>query len=228
MSYKILAVDDEKMITDLLSDHLEDLGYEVLTANSSSEAILLLQRKPDLIILDINMPGTNGLELCKSIRNQVACPIIFVTARILEQDKINGLQYGGDDYVTKPFSLNELSARIAAHLRRDERNRKNPDIVAINDLIVNMSERTVLYGDTPISFSRREFELIEFFVTNPNQVFDRERIYEAVWGYDAEGDSSTVKEHIRKIRAKLNEITGHEYIETVWGVGYKMEVDERH
>lgn len=223
MSYKILVVDDEKMITDLLSDHLQDIGYEVLTANSSSEAVLLMQRKPDLIILDINMPGTNGLELCKSIRNHVVCPIIFVTARILEQDKINGLQYGGDDYITKPFSLNELSARIAAHLRRDERNRKNPDILTINDLIVNMSERTVFYGDIPISFSRREFDLIEFFVTNPNQVFDRERIYEAVWGYDAEGDSGTVKEHIRKIRAKLNEVTGQDYIETVWGVGYKWK-----
>lgn len=221
MAYKILIVDDEKMMTELLSDHLQDCGYETYVANNSDEAVELLQKQPDLIILDINMPGTNGLELCKNIRNHIICPIIFVTARITEQDKINGLQYGGDDYITKPFSLNELSARVAAHLRRDERNKCKPLLLTSENLIVNLSERTVSYGENSIPFSKREFDLIEFLMTNANQVFNRERIYEAVWGYEAEGDSSVVKEHIRKIRAKLHEITGQEYIETVWGVGYK-------
>lgn len=221
MHYKILIVDDEKMMTDLLSNHLRDCGYDTFIANNSSEAAALLQKLPDLIILDINMPGTNGLELCKNIRNHTACPILFVTARITEQDKINGFQYGGDDYITKPFSLNELTARVAAHLRRDERGKNKPNILTSNELLVNLSERTVFYKGTEIPFSKREFELIEFLITNANQVFDRERIYERVWGYEAEGDSGVVKEHIRKIRSKLHTITGNDYIETVWGVGYK-------
>lgn len=221
MHYKILIVDDEKMMTDLLSNHLRDCGYDTFVANNSSEAAALLQKLPDLIILDINMPGTNGLELCKNIRNHTACPILFVTARITEQDKINGFQYGGDDYITKPFSLNELTARVAAHLRRDERGKNKPNILTSNELLVNLSERTVFYNGTEIPFSKREFELIEFLITNANQVFDRERIYERVWGYEDEGDSGVVKEHIRKIRSKLHTITGNDYIETVWGVGYK-------
>ena len=221
MHYKILIVDDEKMMTDLLSNHLRDCGYDTFVANNSSEAAALLQKQPDLIILDINMPGTNGLELCKNIRNHTTCPILFVTARITEQDKINGFQYGGDDYITKPFSLNELTARVAAHLRRDERGKNKPNILTSNELLVNLSERTVFYNGTEIPFSKREFELIEFLITNANQVFDRERIYERVWGYEAEGDSGVVKEHIRKIRSKLHKITGNDYIETVRGVGYK-------
>lgn len=221
MRYKILIVDDEKMMTDLLSDHLRDCGYDTFVANNSSEAVALLQKLPDLIILDINMPGMDGLELCKNIRNHIICPILFVTARITEQDKINGFQYGGDDYITKPFSLNELTARVAAHLRRDERSKTKPDVLTSNDLLVNLSERSVFYNGAEISFSKREFDLIEFLMTNANQVFDRERIYERVWGYDAEGDSGVVKEHIRKIRLKLQKFTGNDYIETVWGVGYK-------
>lgn len=221
MHYKILIVDDEKMMTDLLSNHLRDCGYDTFVANNSSEAAALLQKQPDLIILDINMPGTNGLELCKNIRNHTTCPILFVTARITEQDQINGFQYGGDDYITKPFSLNELTARVAAHLRRDERGKNKPNILTSNELLVNLSERTVFYNGTEIPFSKREFELIEFLITNANQVFERERIYERVWGYEAEGDSGVVKEHIRKIRSKLHTITGNDYIETVWGVGYK-------
>lgn len=221
MAYKILIVDDETMLTDLLSSHFEDNGYTVFVANSSEEAVSKLCAKPDLILLDINMPGTDGLELCRTIRQFVVCPIIFLTARITERDKINGLRTGGDDYITKPFSLQELTARVEAHLRRDARNRTAPEIIASQELIVNLSERTVFYKNTEIPFSRREFDLIEFLLTNANQVFDRERIYEAVWGLYAEGDSSVVKEHVRKIRAKLMEATGKEYIETVWGMGYK-------
>ncbi len=221
MAYRILIVDDEELMTELLSDHLRDCGYEPLVANSARQALTLLQRQPDLIILDINMPGMDGLELCRSIREHIVCPILFLTARITEQDKINGLQYGGDDYITKPFSLNELSARVAAHLRRDERSRRRPDVLTSSELIVDLTQRTVSWRGEEISFSRKEFDMIEFLMTNANQVFDRERIYEALWGYDAEGDSNVIKEHVRKIRAKLREATGREYIETVWGVGYK-------
>ena len=224
MNRKILVVDDEAMITELLSDHLGDEGYEVYTANNAADALKLLPKKPDLIILDINMPGINGLELCKNIRNHVSCPILFLTARITEQDKINGLQYGGDDYITKPFSLKELSARVAAHLRRDERNRCGcASVLTSGELLVNLSQHRIFYRNTEIEVSKKEFDLIAFLLTNAGQVFDRERIYERIWGYDAEGNADVIKEHIRKIRGKLHEATGEEYIETVWGVGYKWK-----
>lgn len=224
MKHKILVVDDEVMITELLSDHLGDEGYEVYTANDVADALKLLPKNPDLMILDINMPGTDGLEFCKNIRDHVSCPILFVTARITEQDKINGLQYGGDDYITKPFSLKELSARVAAHLRRDERTRGgSASVLTSGELLVNLSQRRVFYRDAEIEVSKKEFDLIEFLLTNVGQVFDRERIYERIWGYDAEGNADVIKEHIRKIRAKLHEATGEEYIETVWGVGYKWK-----
>lgn len=221
MKHKILIVDDEIMMTELLSDHLSDEGYEVYTANSAAEALALLPKTPSLIILDINMPDIDGLEFCRTIRDHVSCPILFVTARITEQDKINGLQYGGDDYITKPFSLKELSARIAAHLRRDERSRTNASVLVSGELLVNLSQHRIFYRDMEIDVSKREFEIIEFLITNAGQVFDRERIYERAWGYDAEGSADVLKEHIRRIRAKLHEATGQDYIETVWGVGYK-------
>lgn len=224
MKHKILVVDDEVMITELLSDHLGDEGYEVYAANSTDQALHLLPKNPDLIILDINMPGMDGLELCRNIREHVSCPILFVSARITEQDKINGLQYGGDDYITKPFSLKELSARVAAHLRRDERTRCSyAPVLTSGELLVNLSQRRVFYRDIEIEVSKKEFDLIEFLLTNAGLVFDRERMYERIWGYDAEGSADVIKEHIRKIRAKLHEATGEEYIETVWGVGYKWK-----
>lgn len=224
MKHKILVVDDETMITELLSDHLGDEGYEVYTANSAAQCLKLLPKNPDLIILDINMPGMDGLELCKNIRDHVLCPILFVTARITEQDKINGLQYGGDDYITKPFSLKELSARIAAHLRRDERARGGvSSVLTSGELLVNLSQRRIFYKDTEIEVSKKEFDLIEFLLTNAGQIFDRERIYERIWGYDADGNADVIKEHIRKIRARLHAATGEDYIETVWGVGYKWK-----
>ncbi len=221
MRYKILIVDDETMMTELLCDHLQDCGYETYAAGNVVTAMELLQKEPDLILLDINMPGMDGLEFCRNIREQISCPILFVTARIDETDKINGLQYGGDDYITKPFSLKELTARIAAHLRRDERSRKRSAVLTSGELLVNLSERRVFFNGEEILFSKKEFDLIEFLLTNAGQVFDRERIYELVWGYDAEGDADVIKEHIRRIRAKLQKATGHDYIETVWGVGYR-------
>ena len=224
MKYKILVVDDEEMITDLISSHLQNCGYNTLIANNVNEAMEELRHQPNLIILDINMPGTNGLELCRNIRKHISCPIIFLTARITEQDTINGFQYGGDDYITKPFSLKELTARIEAHLRRDERNKNTFSIFTTHDgLIVNLSKQTISYGDKEIPFSKKEFDLIEYLITNKGQVFDKEKIYETVWGYDAEGDSNVVKEHIRKIRNKFQEITGNDYIQTVWGVGYRWK-----
>lgn len=224
MRHKILVVDDEAMILELLSDHLGDEGYEIYTADSAEAALRQLPKKPDLIILDINMPGMDGLELCRNIREHVSCPILFLTARITEQDKVNGLQYGGDDYITKPFSLKELSARVSAHLRRDERARvSSASVLTSGELLVNLSQHRIFYKDEEIEVSKKEFELIEFLLSNAGQVFDRERIYERVWGYDAEGSADVIKEHIRKIRTKLYAVTKEDYIETVWGVGYKWK-----
>ena len=223
MPYRILVVDDEAMLTELLADHLTNAGYIADVAGNSEEAISKLGLRPDLILLDINMPGTDGLELCKAIRDHVTCPILFLTARITEQDKVNGLQAGGDDYITKPFSLQELTARIGAHLRRDERSRRPSKVAGCNGLIVNFSKRQVFWEEKEMAFARRGVDIIEFLMANANQIFDRERIYEAIWGCDAEGDSNVIKEHIRKIRSKLGEATGREYIETVWGVGYRWK-----
>ncbi len=223
MAYKILIVDDETMLTELLSSHLQKCGYTAFVAENAEQAISMLNTYPDLILLDINMPEMDGLELCKIIRNHVTCPILFLTARITEQDKVNGLQAGGDDYITKPFSLQELTARVAAHLRREARGKYMPKIVSSQGLIVNIAERKIFYGEMEMNLSNREFDIVEFLTSNANQIFDKERIYEAVWGFNAEGNSGVIKEHIRKIRNKLKEATGREYIETVWGMGYRWK-----
>lgn len=221
MNEKILIVDDEQALTQLLASHLTNEGYLIYTANYAEEAMEKLNIAPNLILLDINMPDMNGLEFCRTIRDHVSCPILFLTARITEQDKVTGLLMGGDDYITKPFSLNELTARITAHLRRDARIRNTSRIATSGKFLVNLDERTAAYDGTEIILSRREFDIVELLITNPGQVFDRERIYEIIWGYDAEGDNMVVKEHIRKIRAKLLAASGQEFIDTVWGVGYK-------
>jgi len=221
MIHKILVVDDEKMMQTLLKDHFESEDYCVYTAQNSDEAIALLAKKPDIIILDINMPGVDGIELCKMIRGHVSCPIIFLTARVSEQDKIIGLKIGGDDYITKPFSLEELSARVQAHLRREERQHTNSEVRFSHGLVINYSERTVYLNDKEIILSKREFDILELLSMNPKQVFDKENIYVKVWGLEADGDNTVVKEHIRKIRVKFLEESEVNFIETVWGVGYK-------
>ncbi len=223
MSQKILIVDDEIMLTELLASHLQDCGYTTLTAQNADEALTKLHLNPDLIILDINMPGMDGLELCKIIRDHLSCPILLLTARITENDKVTGLSTGADDYITKPFSLKELTARVSAHLRREERRKNSSRIISSNGLIVNIDERTVCYRNREIILSKREFDILEFLMTHPHRVFEKEEIYEAVWGFDAEGDNNVIKEHIRKIRLKLKSNTEKEYIETIWGIGYKWE-----
>lgn len=223
MNNKLLIVDDEKMITQLLDSHLSNEGYIVYTSNSAYGAMEKLNIQPDLILLDINMPDMDGLDLCKNIREHVSCPILFLTARVTEEDKVNGLMSGGDDYITKPFGLNELSARIKAHLRRESRSKNNAHLAASGKLIVNLDERGVSYEDNNITLSKREFDILELLITHPGQVFDRERIYESIWGLEADGENQVIKEHIRKIRLKLFEATGKEYIETVWGVGYRWQ-----
>ena len=220
MSQTILITDDERGIVDMLKAYFSP-EYEILTAYSGQEAMQRAEAQPDLILLDINMPGMDGLTVCHTIREHVTCPILFLTARVESADQIMGFQAGADDYIVKPFDLDELAARIAAHLRR-ERRRSTPSAVRFfGECAVDYSARTVTVHGEAVVLSRREFDILELLSLNPGQVFDRERIYESVWGIDGEGSSGTVMEHIRKIRGKLAQHTLHSYIETVWGCGYK-------
>ena len=216
----ILIADDEAGIVDMLCAYFSP-RYDVLTACSGQEAIRRAERQPDLILLDINMPGTDGLTVCQTIRDHVTCPILFLTARVESSDQIIGFQAGADDYIVKPFDLDQLAARVAAHLRREQRRNSPSAVRFFGDCAVDYSARTVTVGGESVSFSRREFDILELLSLNPGQVFDRERVYETVWGIDGEGSSDTVMEHIRKIRVKLAAHTAHSYIETVWGCGYK-------
>ena len=223
MKTKILIVDDEKEIITFMKDYLEDVGYKVLTAYNGKDAISALAYEPCIIILDVMMPGMNGFELCELIRKKISCPIIFLSARDREEDRIKGLLVGGDDYLVKPFSLKELHARIIAHLRHEQRNdtvvKKH---IYFGQLMIDLDGHEVYIQDKKIPFTAREFQIIELLSLHPGQVFSREQIYEKLWGFDAFGDSSTVTEHIKKIRRKLNERdVAESYISTVWGVGYK-------
>lgn len=224
---KILIIDDEKELIMLLHDELKAKGHEVLVAYDGQKGIELAKKQPDLIILDIMMPQINGFEVCRSIRDDVLCPIIFLSAKQSETDKIKGFTLGGDDYIAKPFGLRELMARIEANLRREKRsqyiNSENKRIkLYFGKLSFDIKERIVKIDGKTIAMTKREYDIIELLALHTGQVFSREQIYEKVWGYDAEGDSSTVVEHIKKIRAKISEVEpSSEYISTVWGIGYK-------
>lgn len=220
MKYKILIIDDEEMILSMMEKCLGE-EFSVYTVENAKKALELLNVIPDIILLDINMPEMDGLELCQLIRGHISCPIIFLTARVTERDVIKGLSVGGDDYITKPFRMDELLARISAHLRREERKGTAENLRFDKELIIDYNSRTVFYGKEQLDFSNKEFEIIRFLSQNAGMVFDRETIYEKLWGYNGEGDSIVVKEHIRKIRNKLSVYTDKNYIETVWGVGYK-------
>ena len=216
MKEKILIVDDEYGIRMLLNDYFQLSGYETETAANGKEALEKAIRQPDLILLDINLPDIDGMTICRKIREEVKCPILFLTAKIEEQDKINGLLYGGDDYITKPFSIEELGARVLAHLRREKR--KEPKE---NGLQIRYDERSVYFNKEEIHLTKTEFDILEVLSTHPRQVFSKEQIYEYVRGIDGAGDSSIIMEHIRRLRGKLSDKTKKEEIETVWGVGYK-------
>lgn len=221
MKYKVLIIDDEEMILTMLKKCLEAENFLVYTANNAKKALELMSVAPDIILLDINMPEMDGLELCQFVREHISCPIIFLTARVTEQDVIKGLSVGGDDYITKPFRVDELLARILAHLRREERKNNADNLKFDEELIIDYNSRQVFLGRQELDFSNKEFEIIRLLSQNAGMVFDRETIYERLWGYDGEGDSIVVKEHIRRIRNKLADYMDKNYIETVWGVGYK-------
>lgn len=221
MLNKILVVDDEADVVSLLKDYFELNDYNVLTAKNGIEAIKQAETQPDIILLDINMPDLDGLEVCKRIRAFVSCPILFLTAKVEDVDKINGFEVGGDDYIAKPFSIDELGARVSAHLRRDIRHTNRNKAKFEDEFAIDYSAKSVYFKGEFIPLAKKEFEIVELLSMNSGQVFDKERIYERLWSWDSEGYSSVVAEHIRRIRAKLSAAGTKERIETVWGVGYK-------
>lgn len=223
MQYKILMVDDDAGLLKMLRNYFEIKQYTIITASNGMEALEKIKLDPDIILLDINMPRIDGIEVCRRIRDKISCPIIFLTAKVDEQDKINGLLSGGDDYILKPFSLKELDARIIAHLKREERHKFKAEYRFHGDMMVDYTAKTVQIKEDYLDLTKLEYDIIEFLSMNPGQVFDKERIYEKVCGFDAEGDSRVITELIRRIRNKMSEHTDREYIETVWGMGYRWK-----
>lgn len=221
MREKLLVVDDEPDIVTMLKNYFELNGYDVLTAANGLEAVAQAEKQPDLILLDINMPDLDGIEVCLRIRDFVCCPILFLTARIDDADKIKGFGVGADDYIVKPFSMDELGARVAAHLRRERRQQKAAKVRFDDNLAIDYTERCLYYDGSPVALVKKEFDIIELLSQHRGQVFSKERIYELVWDYDSEGDASVVAEHIRRIRMKFKDAGMKPYIETVWGIGYR-------
>lgn len=218
---KIMIVDDEIDILNMLDRYFRLNGYSVLTANSVAEAQKELAQQPDLILLDINMPEMDGISFCRNIRDYVSCPILFLTANTDDRNKISGFSAGGDDYIVKPFSIDELGARVSAHIRRENRAKTKAQILLDTHFVIDFSQRAVFYKKKEIPFTKKEFDIVEILSQNPGQVFDKERLYEAAWGLEGLGNNSVVAEHISQIRAKLASVGARQYIETVWGVGYK-------
>lgn len=221
MVQTIMVIDDEIEILDMLKRYFSLEGYHVITAAGGKEALQKLAKQPDIILLDINMPDIDGISLCKRIRDFVSCPILFLTAYIDDSDKIKGFGAGGDDYIVKPFSIDELGARVSAHLRRENRSKIKSRVLFDEQLAIDYLEHAVYWNGNEIPLLKKEFDILEVLSQNPGQVFDKERLYEAAWGLDGLGNNSVVAEHIRKIRAKFAAVGAKQYIETVWGVGYK-------
>lgn len=223
MSYKIMLVDDDPDMIKMLSDYFMLVGYQIVTALDGEQAINKVKCNPDIIVLDVNMPKLSGFDVCVKIRDLVSCPIVFLTAKAEEQDRITGLQLGGDDYILKPFSLKELDARIKAHLKREQRNRQRSMVTYKEGLLIDYSAKRVFYKEEEILLTGLEFSILEFLSMNPGRVFDKEIIYENTNGYDTDSNSRVITVLISRIRKKFQYYSDHEWIETVWGIGYRWE-----
>mgnify|MGYP000337969268 CR=1 FL=1 len=204
---RILVVDDDRGILNVIRKALEKEGYQTDTLDDPEKLDFRRLNDYQLILLDVMMPGTDGFSLCRRIRDQVDCPILFVTAKTDEADLMTGLGIGGDDYITKPFGLGELRARVAAHLRRENRERKH--VITLGELSFSLNSRQVFFSGSGDSFLQKsEYAICEYLALNRGQVFSKERIYEHVFGYDGEGDSSAITEHIKKYPGKASEVWG--------------------
>lgn len=227
MEKKILIVDDEKPIVDVLKFNLEKDGYKTIEAYDGEQAVeMALTGKPDLIILDVMLPKMDGFTVCKKIRQKLSCPIIMLTAKEEVVDKIIGLELGADDYMTKPFSVRELTARVKANLRKhtlaeEGENKEQNDELKIKDLVLDVEKYVVVKKGQIIDLTMKEFEVIKLLATHAGQVFTREQILKNVWGYDYYGDVRSVDVTIRRIREKIEDNTSEpKYIITKRGIGY--------
>jgi DNA-binding response OmpR family regulator len=221
---KVLVVDDEPMIREIVVGYLERDGFTTLEAADGNRARELLESDPpDLVVLDLMLPGTDGLELCRWIRSRSRLPVIMLTARGEEADRIVGLELGADDYVTKPFSPRELAARVRTVLRRAEPDTASVDRLSYDGLVIDSGTREVTRGEEPLRLTAREFDLLWFLASHPRRVFSREHLMRRVWGYSAALDTGTVTVHMRRLREKIEEDPSHpRHLETVWGVGYRF------
>jgi two-component system alkaline phosphatase synthesis response regulator PhoP len=228
MAFKILVVDDEKHILELIKFNLELNQFEVLVAEDGKKAIdQLKENKIDLVILDLMLPVIDGIEVCKIIRRTEATrtiPVIMLTAKGAETDKIFGLEIGADDYVTKPFSVKELTARVKALIRRSENLQNVGEIIKIKNMVIDTVQHIITINDNEILLTLKEYEVLKLLSENKGKVFNRDQLLNLVWGYDYFGETRTVDVHIRHIRKKIEEYDSeNEYIETIRGVGYKIK-----
>lgn len=221
---KILIVDDDMAIAQLVSDALEDDGFETEICTGGKEALQYIEKntgKIDLITLDIMMPDMNGLKLCKRVRDSVTCPILLVSAKGKTVDTVLGLESGADDYISKPFVVEELVARVRAHLRREQRLSNTPteEIIKVGEIELRTGSFEVFKNGKPVQFSTREFQLLQYLMENKGKVLTREQIFSHVWNTEF-GDIGTVAVNIKSVRDKID--PDNTYIKTVWGVGYKF------
>ncbi|MBL4931232.1 response regulator transcription factor [Clostridium paridis] len=226
---KILIIEDDISIAELEMDYLEINGFQVEIENNGAKGLVKAENEDyDLIILDLMLPNISGFEICKKIRAKKEVPIIIVSAKKEDVDKMRGLGLGADDYMTKPFSPTELIARVKAHIARYERlididKVSNKDIIEIRGISIAKPSRKVYVNGKEVEFTSKEFDLLLLLISNPDRVFSKEELFERIWGLDAIGGIATVTVHIRKIREKIEfNPSDPEYIETIWGVGYRF------
>lgn len=227
---KILIVEDEVAIADLERDYLELSGFDVEVANDGEAGLAeALRGDYNLVILDLMLPGVDGFEICRKVREEKNTPIIMVSAKKDDIDKIHGLGLGADDYITKPFSPSELVARVKAHMARYKRltasGKEENEIIEIRGLKIDKTARRVYLNDEERIFTTKEFDLLTFLAEHPNHVFSKEELFKEIWEMESVGDIATVTVHIKKIREKIEKTTSKpQYIETIWGVGYRFKV----
>lgn len=220
---EILAVDDDEGILRVMEKALSKEGYAVTAVSEPLQIEHMDLNRYQLILLDVMMPGMDGFTLVEKIRERVDCPILFVTAKTEEEDVMRGLGLGGDDYITKPFGIGELRARVAAHLRREGRQKKN--LVSVGEAQFYLLAKELRYRGEVLNLTKSEYRICEYLALNRGQVFSKEQIYEYVFGFDGESDSSAITEHVKNIRGKCKK-AGFEPIETVWGIGYRWNKGE--
>lgn len=225
---KILIVDDNKQITSILEEYAKNNGYTPIIAFDGEDALEKFEiENPDILLLDVMMPKKDGFQVCREIRKTSNVPIIMITARGEDFEKIMGLEMGADDYIVKPFSPGEVMARVKAIMRRITNEEKEEQVFEFSNLKININDYTVSIDDNNISLTKKEFEILWTLANNKNMVFSRDKLLDSVWGYDYFGDNRTVDSHIKRLRAKIDKHSHpHWEIKTIWGVGYKFEVIE--